>query len=161
VKDVLAIAGINRAGGRDSEAIAERFLRRAAGETAGLEAEAAAKLKRFLAIAGEPDQAVDQIRAFARDEAVDLDGPIALIENRIGFIAAQGVDLSALRFETAFLRNLDYYTGFVFDMPSAIPGKPLIGGGRYDTLMRRLGAGRDIPAIGFALWPERLEGTRP
>jgi ATP phosphoribosyltransferase regulatory subunit len=159
VKDMLAIAGISKAGGRDSAAIAERFLRRASGEAAGLDPKTAERLKRFLAIAGEPDQALEQIRAFAAREGVDLEKPVALIESRIGFIAAQGVDLASLKFETAFLRNIDYYTGFIFDMPSASPGKPLIGGGRYDSLMRRLGAERDIPAVGFALWPERLPGA--
>jgi ATP phosphoribosyltransferase regulatory subunit len=156
VKDMLAIAGIDKVGGRDSDAIADRFLRRAAGETALLSPKAAETLEAYLEIAGEPDHAIDALRAFAEEEEVELDAPIALIESRIGFIAAQGVSLGQLRFETGFLRNLDYYTGFVFDMPSDIPGKPMIGGGRYDSLMRRLGAGRDVPAIGFALWPERL-----
>ncbi len=121
VKDVLSIAGIAKVGGRDSNAIAERFLRRAAGETGALSKDIAESLKRFLTIAGEPDQALGDIRAFAKAEGVALGEPIALMESRIGFMAAQGVDLSTLRFETAFLRNLDYYTGFVFDVPSAMP----------------------------------------
>jgi ATP phosphoribosyltransferase regulatory subunit len=159
VKDVLAIAGITKVGGRDSEAIADRFLRRAAGETGTLAADTAERLKRFLAIAGEPDQALEQLRNFSASEGLDLSRSISLIESRIGFIAAEGVNLAQLRFETAFLRNLDYYTGFVFDVPTANPGKPMIGGGRYDSLMRRLGSQKDIPAIGFALWPERLVGA--
>jgi ATP phosphoribosyltransferase regulatory subunit len=161
VKDVMSLTGISHAAGRDTDAIADRFLRRAAGETGALPPEKASVLKRFLAISGEPDQALSAISAFATAEKINLSSAISQIESRIGFMAAQGVDLSNVIFETAFLRNLDYYTGFVFDVPSPVPGKPLIGGGRYDRLMRRLGAQKDIPAIGFALWPERLPEAQP
>ncbi len=158
VKDMLAIGGIARVGGRSSEAIAERFLRRAGGESAALTPEQAARLKPFLAIAGEPDQALEALRHFAREERISLDAPLRLFESRIGFLASHGVDLSTLTFDAGFVRSLDYYTGFIFEVPSVTPGKPVIGGGRYDSLMRRLGSQNDIPAIGFALWLERLEG---
>lgn len=156
VKDVLTIAGITKVGGRDSKAIADRFLRRSAGETGFLCHETTMLLKRFLAINGEPTQVLEDIRTYATAEGLNLAGPLAVFEKRIGFMAERGVNLAAVRFEASFLRNFDYYTGFVFDMPSRFPDKPMIGGGRYDTLMRRLGSTRDIPAIGFAVWPERI-----
>ncbi len=87
VKDVLSIAGISKVGGRDSDAIADRFLRRAAGETAMLTAATAERLTRFLEIAGEPDRAVEALRAYAEEEELDLEAPIGLIESRIGFMS--------------------------------------------------------------------------
>jgi ATP phosphoribosyltransferase regulatory subunit len=32
----------------------------------------------------------------------------------------------------------------------------LVAGGRYDGLLSRLGAREPIPAVGFAVWVERL-----
>jgi ATP phosphoribosyltransferase regulatory subunit len=56
------------------------------------------------------------------------------------------------------VRDLDYYTGFVFEAvdPKRGDGRPAIGGGRYDRLARRLGAAEDIPAVGAAIWIDRL-----
>ena len=161
VSDLLSIAGVDKVGGRGADDIATRFLRRASGEAKALTPAAIAMLRAFFALSGEPDLVIEALHRFTAEHGLGMGPAIALLENRAGFIAAQGVDLSLVRFETAFVRSLDYYTGFVFDVPSAIPGKPLVGGGRYDTLMRRLGADTDIPAIGFALWPERLHGALP
>ena len=33
---------------------------------------------------------------------------------------------------------------------------PLVGGGRYDGLLSRLGSPQPIPAVGLAVWIERL-----
>ena len=61
-------------------------------------------------------------------------------------------------FSAAFVRDFDYYTGFVFEARDAArPGaKPALGGGRYDGLARRLGASEDIPAVGAAIGLDRL-----
>lgn len=61
--------------------------------------------------------------------------------------------------EDPFLaRGLDYYTRTVFEITSSSLGaKDAIGaGGRYDNLVKDLGAKKDIPAIGFAFGIERL-----
>jgi ATP phosphoribosyltransferase regulatory subunit len=63
-----------------------------------------------------------------------------------------------MHFSTAFGRGLDYYTGFVFELhdPARRSDRPLVAGGRYDGLLSRLGAPEPIPAVGFAVWIERL-----
>jgi ATP phosphoribosyltransferase regulatory subunit len=40
---------------------------------------------------------------------------------------------------------------------------PLAAGGRYDRLLTLLGSAAPVPAVGFAVWVERLEqaGGRP
>ena len=55
------------------------------------------------------------------------------------------------------VRGLDYYTGTVFEFTVDSLGaqNAVIGGGRYDNLIKDLG-GRDLPAIGFALGIDRL-----
>lgn len=51
-------------------------------------------------------------------------------------------------------RGLDYYTGLVFRVYGADLGFEVGGGGRYDSLLARLG--RPMPAIGFMLGLDRL-----
>ncbi|HEY5167051.1 MAG TPA: ATP phosphoribosyltransferase regulatory subunit, partial [Pseudolabrys sp.] len=80
-----------------------------------------------------------------------------LFESRTGFLAARGIDLKRVRFSTSFGRGFDYYTGFVFELTDpARTGDPLVAGGRYDGLLARLGSTEATPAVGFAVWIERL-----
>jgi ATP phosphoribosyltransferase regulatory subunit len=54
-----------------------------------------------------------------------------------------------LIFDLGLVRDLDYYTGAVFEIYDPAAGMPLGGGGRYDDLVGRFG--RDLPAVGFAV----------
>jgi len=163
VADLLSIAGITTVGGRTVGEIAERFLEQSAlGAATALPRETRALIERFLAIAGDPDEAAAELRALTAGAGAGVSaglGPaLDLFESRAGFLAARGVDVSHIRFSTAFGRGLDYYTGFVFELhsPAATPNGPLVAGGRYDDLLTRLGAKSQIPAVGFAVWIERV-----
>jgi ATP phosphoribosyltransferase regulatory subunit len=152
----LAGADVGPLAGREAADIRARLVAIAeehAGPAPRFEA-----LADYLAVEGDPDAAVEALRAVSARHGLDLSSGLSLFESRIGFIAAQGVDPGRLRFSARLVRPLDYYTGFVFEAGSGVAGKPLLGGGRYDALMRRLGAERDVPAIGFALWLERVPG---
>ncbi len=158
VEDLLSIAGIKSVGGRTAAEIADRFLEQAALKGGhGVAPEARAALERFLAIEGEPDEAAGELRALADDAKLALGPALDRFEHRVGFIAARGIDLAELRFSGRFIRNLDYYTGFVFETRDAArpDDPPLVGGGRYDRLMGTLGARADVPAVGAALWADR------
>jgi len=154
VRDLLAISGIKPLGGRSIDEISERLLAKSEmGASDPLTGEALAALEEFLAIRGEPDACVAKLRDFAKRRRLDLTPAIERLESRIGFIAARGLDVNAMDFATDFLRVYDYYSGFLFD--AAAPGASataLVGGGRYDSLARALGAKRDIPAVGAAMW---------
>jgi ATP phosphoribosyltransferase regulatory subunit len=155
----LSIAGINTVGGRTVGEIAERFLEQAAlGAAATLPRESRAVIERFLSISGDPDEAAAELRALAASAGLKIEAALDLFESRAGFLAARGVDVGRIRFSTAFGRGLDYYTGFVFELhdPGAPPNGPLVAGGRYDELLTRLGAKAPIPAVGFAVWIERV-----
>ncbi len=160
VTDLLSIAGINAVGGRSVGEIADRFLEQAAlGASAKLPRDVRTLVERFLSVAGDPDEAAADLRALAAEGNMTaaLNPVLDLFESRTGFLAAQGIDLKRVRFSTAFGRGFDYYTGFVFELTDpARTGDPLVAGGRYDGLLTRLGAQAPIPAVGFAVWIERL-----
>ena len=160
ITDLLSIAGINAVGGRSVAEIAERFLEQSAlGGAAKLPRDVRALIERFLAIAGDPDDAAAELRAFAGESNMveALYPAIDLFETRAGFLAARAIDLRRVRFSTAFGRGFDYYTGFVFELTDAArTGDPLVAGGRYDGLFTRLGSPAPISAVGFAVWIERL-----
>jgi ATP phosphoribosyltransferase regulatory subunit len=161
VTDLLSIAGINAVGGRSIGEIADRFLEQAAlGASSGLPRATRALIEQFLAISGDPDEAADALRTLASENGLDLSAALDLFESRTGFLAAQGVEVARIKFSTAFGRGLDYYTGFVFELhdPDKRVARQLVAGGRYDGLLTRLGAHEPIPAVGFAVWIERLSG---
>ncbi|MCB5175466.1 ATP phosphoribosyltransferase regulatory subunit [Microvirga lenta] len=160
VEDILSIAGIARVGGRSAGEIAERFLARAANRS-GLPDEARQVLERYLAISGDPDQVAGAVRALARDAGLDLSEALGAFEERTGFMAARGLDVSAFSFAATFARNLDYYTGFIFEVQDAdrSDAKPVVGGGRYDRLLQHLGAEEPIPAVGCSFWLDRILGA--
>jgi histidyl-tRNA synthetase len=61
------------------------------------------------------------------------------------------------RVEPRLVRGIDYYTRTTFEITTTRLGaqNAVLGGGRYDDLMREFG-GPDMPAIGFAMGVERL-----
>ncbi len=160
VTDLLSIAGINAVGGRSVAEIAERFLEQSAlGASAKLPRDIRGLIERFLAIQGNPDEGAAALRALAAEANMTAALAPALdqFESRTGFLEARGVDVKRVRFSTAFGRGFDYYTGLVFELTDPQrTGDPLVAGGRYDELLARLGATGTIPAVGFAIWIERL-----
>ena len=161
VEDVLSIAGISRVGGREPGEIAERFLAKAAAQAqggTGLNAQNRALIERYCAVSGDPDRACAALRALAREAGIEhagLNEALALFEERTGFMAARGLPIERFAFSGGFARNLDYYTGFIFEA-SERPGAPvLVGGGRYDGLLRHLGSPVPLPAVGCAFWLSR------
>ena len=162
VEDLLAIAGIVPVGGRTAGEIADRFLEQAAARSdPGVSAEQQAVLRRFLAISGDPDAASAQLRRLAADAGLRLAAALDSFDQRVGFLAARGMRVHEFVYAAAFVRDLDYYTGFVFEAvdASAPQSRPVLGGGRYDCLARRMGASSDFPAVGAAIWVERLPLT--
>jgi ATP phosphoribosyltransferase regulatory subunit len=159
VEDLLAIAGVDAVGGRSAGEIADRFLEQASLRSGQpIEAEKRTVLDAFLAISGDPDHAAGELRRLAHSASLDLGAALDAFERRNGFIAARGVAIEATRFSAAFVRDFDYYTGFVFEAhdPNVSGAKTALAGGRYDGLARRLGANEDIPAVGAAITLDRL-----
>jgi ATP phosphoribosyltransferase regulatory subunit len=68
-------------------------------------------------------------------------------------LAARGV-VDRVSLDLGLLRDLGYYTGAIVEVYDPAVGHVLGGGGRYDELMGRFG--RPLPAVGFALYLERV-----
>jgi ATP phosphoribosyltransferase regulatory subunit len=161
VTDLMSIAGTTNVGGRTVAEIADRFLEQSTLKGGALPRDALKTIKQFLAISGDPDDAVSQLRSLADEAKLDINAAIDQLESRIGFMAARGIDMGAVRFATSFGRGLDYYTGFEFELHSEGNGvEPLVAGGRYDGLMTQLGSATPLPAVGFSVWVEALSGLK-
>ena len=157
VTDLMSIAGTTNVGGRTVAEIADRFLEQSTLKGGALPRDALGIIKRFLAISGDPRDAVVQLRKLATESKLNIGAAIDALEARIGFMATRGIDTALTRFSTSFGRGLDYYTGFEFELHAKGNGiEPLVAGGRYDGLLKQLGAATAIPAVGFSVWVEAL-----
>jgi ATP phosphoribosyltransferase regulatory subunit len=157
VTDLMSIAGATNVGGRSVAEIADRFLEQSTLKGGALPRDALVLIKRFLAISGDPDDALQQLRKLASDAKLNITAAIDEFESRIGFMAARGIDTTKTRFSTSFGRGVDYYTGFEFELHRKGNGtEPLVAGGRYDGLLTQLGSAAPIPAVGFSIWIEAL-----
>jgi ATP phosphoribosyltransferase regulatory subunit len=159
LRDVFAVAGVKPQGTRSPEEITERFLEKAADASAARLPKAAADLlTQFLDISAPAPQAVAQIRTLTKAANVSLDATLDAVARRLELLAQKGFDPQRVTFSTQFGRNMEYYTGFVFELWGRDAQGPvqIAGGGRYDGLARALGAQRDIPAAGCAIRTERL-----
>jgi len=146
----------------DQRGVADRFLQQAALKAeGGLTREKADTIGRFLTISGDPVKAARELDRFQREMHIDIAEAVATFRARSKAMKALGIDLASLAFRADFGRNLDYYTGFVFEIrdPARRDGKPVVGGGRYDGLIERLGARVSVPAVGFSMWLDRLAGV--
>ncbi|MCP4385739.1 MAG: ATP phosphoribosyltransferase regulatory subunit [Hyphomicrobiales bacterium] len=159
--NLLAASGLATIGGRSADEIASRYVEKTA-LAAGIGARAAKRLTGFLEISGRPADALDAMRTFSRSHRLDIEKAIDAFEARLDAFADRHIDLDKLTFAAEFGRRLDYYTGFVFEMHSSKRrgAKPIVGGGRYDRLVALIGNGQTVPAVGFAMWLDRIGGAR-
>lgn len=159
VEKYLDAQGIPLIGNRTVTEIAERLVHRAADvKEAPLADKSVDLIEDYLDISGAPEAAVEQVAKLANRSGVDLSGAIARFEKRLRHLADCDVDIESMQFGGGFGRNLEYYTGFVFqiEMPDAGRTGRVAGGGRYDGLLTELGATKRIPAVGCAIHTERL-----
>jgi ATP phosphoribosyltransferase regulatory subunit len=159
VEDLLSMAGISAVGGRSAGEIAERFLAQATlADGDGVPADKRALIEAFFAVEGAPDAASATLRGLASDAKLDLGAALDFFDTRSGFIAARGLPLDDMVFAANFARRLDYYSGFVFEARALGANVPVVVGGRYDRLLRTLGAKQDIAAVGAAIWVDAISG---
>ncbi len=157
VEDLLSIAGISQVGGRSAGDIAERLLEQAQlNMGAKLPEKAHAILSRYFSIASPLPEAFTSLQKLAQDMDVDLSAALEQFAERLRAFKSKNIDPRTIMFAARFGRRLDYYTGFVFELHNETT--VLAGGGRYDTLLSTLGAPEPIPAVGCAIWVDRLQG---
>jgi ATP phosphoribosyltransferase regulatory subunit len=148
-------------GGRTREEIVDRLIEQAADAAAlTLDPNIAESIAKLLAVTGPADKAVEEIRALTKSAGVSLYAPLGAMTARLATLKTLGV--TDISFAARFGRNMEYYTGFVFEAwaRDAEGAVQIAGGGRYDTLLEQLGAGRAIPAVGCAIRTERVLAAR-
>lgn len=118
-------------------------------------AEDLARIAAFLAVECAAGDVAARLRPVARPGgrlAAAVGALLARIDAMRGVLRAD----DEVRFSAVLGRAFLYYTGTVFEMRAPMSDLPLAAGGRYDRLLSDLGAARPVPAVGCALWPERL-----
>jgi ATP phosphoribosyltransferase regulatory subunit len=150
--------GLATQSGRSAEEIAKRMLEKAELATARLPDEKREVLEAFLKLDLSIANANAKLWAFARRTRIPLGDGLEAFHKRCRAIEKLKLENVSVRYKAGFGRQLDYYTGFVFEIrsPGKAGAKPLAGGGRYDHLLTLLGSKTDIPAIGFAIFPDRF-----
>ena len=145
--------------GRSREEIIDRAMDRAAqAASLHLDSKVADAIAALLDISGPAQEALAKIRALLKTIGINLDPQLAAMEARLTTLKSLGLDLSRVQFTAHFGRNMEYYTGFVFELWSRDKEGPvqLAGGGRYDSMMEMLGAKTPVSAVGCALRTERM-----
>ena len=161
VENYMSLEKIIPIGERSSQEIAERLQEKIT-LTTKIEKEKTDLLTAYLEINGNAEYSADKIRSFEKNAQIDISDAISRYQDRIDQIRSSNLDTSSIEFSADFGRRLNYYTGFIFEIYNSLPeaNSPLCGGGRYDHLLKLLGAPQEIPAIGFSIWLERLSGEK-
>jgi ATP phosphoribosyltransferase regulatory subunit len=72
-------------------------------------------------------------------------------------VMADYLSLERLHFAPGINKSMAYYTGLSFEIFAKGMSRPIAAGGRYDDLLRSLGAGVPMAAVGGAIALERLQ----
>ena len=151
--------GIELAGVRTLGEITERLRWIAADAKATPLSPATARLiESYVRIRAPAASACARLKEQARDRGPEMAKALETFEERLDVLSDLGIDAGRAEFSAEFGRMLGYYTGFVFEAvaPALGPSSPVAGGGRYDGLLKAVGAGADVPSVGAAIHTERL-----
>jgi ATP phosphoribosyltransferase regulatory subunit len=146
-------------GTRTLEEITDRLLdHQLDADEERLSAEKVQLIEDYLAINGPPRAAMARISDLTDKANINIDKAFKRFEKRLDLFKNRGIDLKNSEFSAEFGRSFEYYTGFVFQIEDADdPGLgPIAGGGRYDALLKKLGAMEKIRAVGCAIHTEHL-----
>lgn len=99
------------------------------------------------------DDSVERVRGELKSSETGQKG-LAEVD-RLLDLTRNTIPSHRIGFTPNLVRGLDYYTGIIFEVVA--PGMPgsIASGGRYDSLIARLG-GKDAPACGGSLGIERI-----
>jgi ATP phosphoribosyltransferase regulatory subunit len=159
VADYFDQSGLELVGTRTLPEITERVLAEVAdAREMPLAPATAALIESYVAIKAPAHDAGRKIEALQRANRIDLAPALDAFRRRLDLLEAGGVATSGATFSAEFGRDLEYYTGFVFEIsvPKLGPKSPIAGGGRYDSLLADVGASAAVPAVGSSIHTERL-----
>lgn len=160
VELILNLSGSSQVGSRGLDQVAARLVSKVQRITTEIPQPAIETLAEFLAIEGPLPAALDQLQQFAEAKnCPPLQAVVDEFRRRMDLIEACGCNPATLQLAPRMGRSLQYYTGFIFEMHCDRLGaaSEVCGGGRYDSLLKSMGANGDIPAVGFAIGADRLQ----
>ena len=154
----------NPVGVRTREEILDRLSRKLqAGDTPELVQRALEFTAQLALVRGDPGPALTEAKTLAKRHGLDP-APLDSVQKTLTVLELHGLKSVETLLDMGLARGLAYYTGIVFEIrrPSSPRDASLGGGGRYDGLLKALGGGRGVSALGFACSTERvLEALGP
>ncbi|NNJ74485.1 MAG: ATP phosphoribosyltransferase regulatory subunit [Anderseniella sp.] len=150
--EMIAGRSIEQVAGRLSEKLDDRSEPSLSGDHAKL-------IDDYLSIRCSPSQAVQKLKQLGARTGSEFASAIDLFDARFEAIQRAGLETADMEFAAVFGRSLEYYTGFVFQIDRQLAdgaSETIAGGGRYDTMLKDIGADAMIPAVGCAIYASRL-----
>ena len=147
-------------GGRTLDEVAARLAEKHADRSERpIDAATKQAIESYLAIEGVATEVKPGLDAVARSAGYAR--AIAAYERRIAAFEDQGLNPRRFRFSATFGRELEYYTGFTFQIEAETPHGPVAvaGGGRYDNLLADMGSPVPVSAVGCAIHTDRLKAV--
>ena len=147
-------------GGRDMSEIAARLAGKAADRReTPLDRSKAEQLNAYLGISGDASaigSALEKITGGAAYAAAR-----EYYARRLFEMEELGLNPRRFHFAADFGRELEYYTGFTFQIEAVARDGAIAvaGGGRYDNLLSDMGSAVAVPAVGCAIHTDRLKAV--
>ena len=160
IDTIMQATGYSTNASRSPSEIARRLKEKRVLSATELKPAQLEALREFLSLSVSLKYAPGVLATFADRAGLKLDEAVNRFDARVAALANTGIDLSTVTWRAAFGRPLDYYTGLVFEVTPRDDHRVLAGGGRFDRMMTLLGAAEPIPAVGFALWLDRIQTVR-
>ena len=164
IREVFALADVRHVGGRTAEEIIERLASRTAQQAEPISAELTQGVVELLNIRGKPEAAFEAISEHFRKFRIGgIEPVLERCAQRLRYVEAYRQRPPAVVFNVGLRRDLEYYTGFLFEIYATQLTQigHVCGGGRYDNLLEGLGANASIPAVGFGIRLDRLLPALP
>ncbi|MEM9734853.1 MAG: ATP phosphoribosyltransferase regulatory subunit [Pseudomonadota bacterium] len=154
VETLMANASIAPKSGRAPAHIADRMIARQTEARFRIDAEHATMLRGYLSLTCPLGEAPERLSAFASAHGVNFGNGLDQFIARIQALNTLNVPMDSMTYRASFGRNLDYYSGLLFD--AHVGGINVAGGGRYDHLCTMLGSESPVPAVGFSIQLDRV-----
>ncbi|MEP0945025.1 MAG: ATP phosphoribosyltransferase regulatory subunit [Rhizobiaceae bacterium] len=158
IEDKMRVANLAPHSGRSPQAIAERLIDTVREQQFQLSADSANILRRYLALQLPLGEAPAALQQFGEETGLSFGLAGKEFFRRVEALQSAGLDLSQMSYKASLGRNLEYYTGVLFE--AATNDVVVAGGGRYDRLCSLLGAQQAIPAVGFSVSLDRVEEAK-
>ena len=148
-------------GRRTTDQVIARLLRKArnAVDPRAFE-EAVSLVNRLARLEGLSETVIKAARGIVAEFGLRND-PLDKLEQLTNALARDRIADAGFTVDLGLARGISYYTGMVFEVmyPSSGGQVSLGGGGRYDSLVKALGADEDVPALGFAFNLDQAVGA--